>query len=326
MQTMSQPKVQDPEFQAEGEIIVSSYQQLGRVTREVASTTKKPFIVSRKGRQWKIQTEDLDFETPFLEEIGCDGTTLYKLHQYDEEALRKKHGDLKGTLTASGRIFPCGHLLGMDSDYIYPLWLAFCSSHYLSTRNDRRIVSPGYLLDHFSKQPVPPHLLIPAKWQFSDSPFVSKVEWFSEGKEMGYSPDGKIEVHSYPPPYDAGGFLYASFEATSWAEFSGMRLPSGFRMDVFMPNQIQLHPDPAQGELCLLWSLEAKVNAVRPLGNFSYFPELTRKALITDGRFRGGCDPNSLLTYGSSSWMTEEEVEAKNRQHGVKCEKQTTHD
>ena len=326
MHTMSQPKDQEPEFQADGEIIISSYQHRGRVTREVSSTSKKPFVVARKGRQCKIRTTDLDFETPFFEEMSCDGMALYKLHEYDENALRQKHGDLKDALTASGRIFPCSHPLGMDSSYIYSLWLTFCSSDYFSTRSDGRIVSPGYLLGCFSKQPVPPHLLIPAKWQFDDSPFVSKVEWFSEGKEMGFSPDDKVEIQSYPPPYDAGGFLYASFETTSWTKFSGMKLPSGFRLDVFMPNRIQLHPDPTQGELCLLWSIEAKVNAVRPLEKFSCLPELTRKTLIIDGRFGCSSSCDGLLSYGSYSWMTEEEVEAKNRQHGVKCEKQTTQD
>jgi len=49
---------------------------------------------------------------------------------------------------------------------------------------------------------------------------------------------------------------------------------------------------------------------------------LTKTAIITDGRYRGGCCPDSWLSYGSSTWMTEEEVEAKNKQHGVKCEKQ----
>ena len=190
MQTMSQPKDQEPEFQAEGEIIISSYQHRGRVTREVSSVSKKPFVVARQGRQWKIRTSDLDFETPFFEETGCDGAALYKLHQYDEEVLRQKHGDLKNSYTANGRIFPCGQPLGMDGDCVYPLWLAFCSSHYFSTRNDGRIVSPGYLLDCFSKQPVPPHLLMPAKWQFDDSPFVSKVECRGRAKPVAGGPAG----------------------------------------------------------------------------------------------------------------------------------------
>lgn len=324
MQTASQTNGQEPEFQAEGEIVCSSFNSRGQINREQHIVSQKPFVVARKGRQWKIRTADLNFETPFFEETGCDGRTIYKLHQYDEEALRRKHGDLKNAFTANGRIFPCGHPLGMDGDCVYPLWLAFCSSNYFSSRNDGRIVSPGYLLDVFSTKSVPLHLLMPATWQFDDSPFASKVEWFSEGKELGWSGDDAVEIQSYPPPFDAGGFLYGSFETTKWMEFSGMKLPGGFRLDVFMPNQMQLHPDPAQGELCLTWNIEAKVNVVHPPENFSCLPELTRKTLITDGRFRGGCNPNGMLSYGSSSWMTEEEVEAKNRQHGVKCEKQTT--
>lgn len=324
MKATNETNGHESEFQVEGEIITSSYNHRGRITQEKSSVCKKPFVVARKGRSWKIRTADLDFETPFFEEMGCDGNAIYKLRQFDEEALRQKHGHLKNARTASGRIFPCSHPLGMDGDDVFPLWLAFCSSEYLATRSDEQIVSPGYLLDVFSKQPVPPHVLMPAKWQFDNSSFVSKIDWFSEGKELGWSNDDVVEIQSYPPPFDAGGFLYGSFETTKWTEFSGMKLPGGFKLDVFMPNQMLLHPDPTQGELCLSWNIEAKVNAVRSLEKFSCLPELTRKTLITDGRFRGGCCPDGLLSYGSAVWMTEEEVEAKNREHGVKCEKQTS--
>src|SRR5450631_4058223 len=95
----------EPEFQVEGEIIVSSYNHRGRITQEKSPVCKKPFVVARKGRLWKIRTADLDFETPFFEEMGCDGATIYKLFQYDEEQLRQKHGDLKNALSATGQIF-----------------------------------------------------------------------------------------------------------------------------------------------------------------------------------------------------------------------------
>jgi len=322
MQTTNKFGGQEPEFQAEGEIVYSSFGNRGRITQEKRTVSKKPFVVARKGRLWKIRTADLDFETPFIEEMGCDGTVIYKLHQFDEEILRQKRGDLKGALTASGRIFPCGHPLGMDGDLVYPLWLAFCSSDYFSTRRDGRIVSPGFLHDHFPKKPIPPHLPMPAKWQFNDLSFVSKVDWFSEGKELGFSDSGGVEIQSYPPPFDRGGFLYGSFETTKWAEFSGMKLPGGFRLDVFAPNQMQLHPDPTQGELCKTWSLEATVNTVSPLNNFSCLPELTRVTMMTDGRFLGGCNPDGLLTYKNHAWLTEEEVETKNKKFGAICEKQ----
>jgi len=326
MQTIYKFSGQEPEFQAEGEVVYSVFGDRGRLTQEKRLISKGPFVVARKGRLWKIRITNLDCEDPFFEEMGFDGMAIYKLHQYDEEILRQRLGDSKNRISASGRIFPCSHLLGMAGELLFPVWLAFCSSDYFSTRRDERIVSPGFLLETFSRRPVPLHVLMPAKWKWEGHAFVSRIDWFSEGKELGFSDSGGVEIQSYPPPFDRGGFLYGSFETTKWTEFSGMKLPGGFRLDVFAPNQMQLHPDPTQGELCKTWSLEATVNAVGPLKNFFCLPELTRVTSMTDGRFRDDRYPGGSLRYESHAWLTEEAIEAKNKKFGVICEKQIPQD
>lgn len=300
MQTLNQSSSYEPEFQAEGEIIL---------TGEKSSGNKKPFIVARKGRQWKIRTTELNFETPFFQEMGCDGTTIYELFQYDEDVLYRKRRDLKNALTATGRIYPGSHPLGVDCSYSYPLWLAFCSSDYFSSRKDSLIISPETLeRDECQGKSKP------AKWRLNESSLPSRVEWYSKGKDYGF-----------PPPFD-GEYVSDTFEVTGWCEFSKTCLPGSFELKMYFPNHLQEHPDPAQGEFCLLQCIVANVKSIQRLPSFSSLPELTRKTLIIDGRFRGGCNPDGLLSYGSSVWMTMDEVEAKNNQFGVKCEKQIPQD
>ena len=296
----------EPEFRAEGEIIDSSHNHRGRISREKHIVAHKHFSLVRKGRQWKIRTTSLKSDAIEYEETGCDGTVIYELRQMNEEICRQEQGELPaGCLTAHGSIQHGNIPTGFSSGLFFPLWLAFCSSDYFVSRKDGRIVSP-----EFSEGDNRSRMVKPAHWQLNGLALQSKVEWYLGGKDRGY-----------PPPFD-GVFLNNSFEVISWNEFSGLQLPGSFEQKTFFPNQLQANPDPTQGELCLLSVTEAHVESIQPVSSFSCLPELTRKALITDGRFRGGCSPDGLLSYGSAAWMTEEEVEAKNREHGVKCEKQ----
>ena len=307
MKIPNQTNGHEPEFQVEGEIIESSHNHRGRISREKDIVAHKYFSLARKGKQWKIRATSLKSDAIEYEETGCDGTVIYELRQMNEEICRQEQGELTaGCLTAHGSIRHGNFPTGLNSGPFFPLWLAFCSSDYFVSRKDGRIVSP-----EFSEGDNRSRMVKPAQWQLNGSSLPSKVEWYLGGKDRGY-----------PPPFD-GVFLNNCFEVVSWNEFYGLQLPGRFELKIFFPNHLLATPDPTQGELCLLGVTEANVKSIQPLSGFSCLPELTRKTLVIDGRFRCSSSCDGLLSYGSSSWMTEEEVEAKNRQHGVKCEKQT---
>jgi hypothetical protein len=312
---MSQTKIQEPQCQAEGEIVYSVFGDRGRLTREKHMIYKKRFVVARKGQEWKIRTSALN-EAIEYEETGCDGLRFFELRQMNEEKIRQERGELSPNCrTTSGWVRYGKFPAGMDSSMVFPLWLAFCSTDYFHHHREGRIVSPEFPQDAmFCQKAVPAFHARSAKWQLNRSFLPSKIEWRLEGKEYGF-----------PPPFD-GEFLSASFEVLQWGEFLGLQLPTNFELKTFFPNNFQLHPDPTQGELCQSWLIEAKVHCFHDLSDFSCLPVLTKTAIITDGRYHGGCCPDGWLSYGSSTWMTEEEVEAKNKQHGVKCEKQIPQD
>lgn len=307
--------IQEIEFQAEGEIVYTTFGNRGRPTQEKSYIHKRQFAVVRKGPQWKIRTTTQNDYVQY-EETGCDGVRIYSLCQMNEEKTQREQGPLPPDCrTALGGVRYGKFPVGMDSDLVFPLWLAFCSSDYFHQIKGNRIVAPEFIEgDSHLKKAAPVSCFRPAVWQLNKSFLASKVEWRPEGREFGFS-----------PPFD-GEFLSAIFEASGWGEFSGATLPTSFELKTYFPNKLQVHPDPTQGELCLSWIVEAKVHSLRNLSNFSCLPALTKKALITDGRYRGNRCPDGWLSYSSSAWMTEDEVEAKNEQHGVTCEKQIPQD
>jgi hypothetical protein len=160
---------------------------------------------------------------------------------------------------------------------------------------------------------------LPAKWKLNDSNFISEIAWYSDGKELGAENGTNnrlhYRLHTLPPPFDSG-FLRASFETTDWVDFNGMRLPGIFMVKIYFPSQ-------TTGKCDVSYAIDAKVQAVHPLHNFSFLPELTKKTRITDTRYRLGTSCGTHPTYAGLSWMTEEEVEAKCKSLGMKYEKQT---
>jgi hypothetical protein len=307
MQNSNQTNGQEPEFQVEGSIVYLTN------IRGSERAHSQPFTVARKGRQWKIRTTNLNDADPDHWEMSSDGLRIYELHQFDENALRQKHGDLGDRYTAWGWVRHGSFPVGFDLELIYPLWLAYCSSDYFASLKDNRIVSPAWLLDNHcpTQPPVPSNLPLPAKWKFNDSSFVSEIQWYSEGKELMLdweAVDARVKLVTYPPPYDAG-FVYASFETTDWIDYSQLRLPRSFALKTFSPN---LAADPIYGEFILVYTVDAKVDTIQRLKNFSCLPELARKTLITDSRFPENPGSKRPLYYGSSSgWLTGEEIEAK---------------
>lgn len=320
MQFSNQTSGQEPEFQVEGQIIYSA-EIRGPSGKEQVKHSRH-FVVARKGQQWKIRTTNLDEDHRFAygieyNEMGCDGTKIYELKSFDEN--NPEISKIKNIITAQGRVRPGNTLAGLDIDLIYPLWIAYCSSDYFLSRQANRMAAPLFNVGNFLTEAVPPALDLPVKWKLDDSKFISEIAWHSEGTYL-HEEDGTSRFEKYPPPFDVG-FLHANFETTDWINFSEMLILGGFVLKVFAPNW----PGEGEAKCVVAYTIDAKVQTVHPLQNFSCLPELTRKTGITDTRYRLGNCSGCLLHYGSSSsWDTEEEIEAKLKSRGIEYEKQTS--
>jgi hypothetical protein len=246
-------------------------------------------------------------------EMGCDGVKIFELRQFDENKIQDI-SNVKDIITTQGRVRHGNALVGLEIDLIYPLWIAYCSSNHFLSRKDNRIATPLFITGDNLLAAVPPTLSLPAKWKLNDSNFMSEITWHSEGKELGLV-NGTHQLHTLPPPFDSG-FLRANFETTDWVDFNEMRLPGNFTVKVYFPSQ-------TTGKCDVSYAIDAKVQAVHPLHDFSFLPELTKKTRITDTRYRLGTSSGTHPTYASITWMTEEEVEAKCKSLGMKYEKQT---
>jgi hypothetical protein len=303
MQNAYQTRNQVFEFQVEGNIVYLA--EIRRPSGPKLIKHSRRFIIARKGPQWKIRTTNLEEDAVEYVEMGCNGTLVFELRQMNVARLRQELGELPpNALTAQGWIRHSKFPVGENSDFIFPLWLAFCSSDYFISRKEGHLVSPELAEDNNNSR-----LVKSAQWQLNGSFLPSKVAWYKTGADNGF-----------PPPFD-GKFMSDSFEVASWKEFSGLHLPSRFEVKQFLPNHLLANPDPTQGELYLLSVAKVHAKSIQPLSDFFCLPELTRKTLIIDGRFLCDSSCDGLLSYGSSSWLTEADVEAKNRQHGVKYEK-----
>jgi hypothetical protein len=295
------------QFEAEGTIIYSA-EGNGANYQET-----KHFIITRDGVEWKIRTIPINRgksqESPTLfEEAGSDGINIFYLVQYDTNKeylfgspdLTKQ----KNFAPASGRVQKASCPPCLEMNLIYPVWLAYCSSPYLSALNNNKVVAPLFVPEDFFSGPIPKRFDLPAKWKLNSSSFVSEISWFSEGKYAVSEKDGTQKLEKYPPPFD-GGFLQASFETTDWTNFSGILLPGSFLLKVFAPN----YKIEGKTNLDLFYTIAANVETIRSLSNFSYIPKLTTRTLITDSRVFLGERP---VSYGSvSNWDTEDEIKTK---------------
>jgi len=307
----------EPDFQAEGNIAYFAEVRSPSGTEKIKHS--RSFVVARKGPQWKIRATNLHADALVkgieYDEMGCDGTTIYELKSFDGN--NPEIPNVRNIITAQGRVRHGNALAGLGIDLIYPLWIAYGSSKHFLSRKDNRIAAPLFVTGDNLLDTVPSTLCLPAKWKLNGSNFISEISWQSEGKELGVEngTDNRLQyrLHELPAPFNCG-FLRASFETTDWVEFNGMRLPGSFTVKIFFPNQ-------TTGKFDLSYAVDAKVRAVHPLGDFSFLPELTRKIRITDTRYHLCAPGSGHPTYAGSTWMTEEEVEAKNRSLGIEYEK-----
>jgi hypothetical protein len=319
MQSSNQTNGPEPEFQVEGNIAYSA-EARGQFGPEQIKHSRR-FVVARKGRQWKIRTANLDKDGRFAygndyDEMGFDGVKISELKSFDENNPNLSH--VENIITAQGRVRYGNAPAGFDLDFIYPLWIAYCSSSHFLCRKDNRIAAPLFItMDSFLAD-VPPTLSLPAQWKLNDSNFISEITWHSEGAYL-HEDVGVSRLEKYPPPFDAG-FLQAKFETTDWTHFSGMLMPGEFELKVFGPNW----PEEGEAKCIVSYTVEAKVLIVHPLHDFTFLPELTKKTRITDTRYRLGSPCSGNPTYAGLAWLTEDEVEAKNKSLGINYEKQAS--
>jgi hypothetical protein len=218
MKISNQINRKEPEFQVEGNIVYSA--EMSRRSGVEKIKHSRSFLVARKGEQWKIRTTNLkeDHFTDGLDydEMGCDGMKIFDLKQFDEN--HPNISKVKSAITAQGRIRQNEVPQGLDDAFIYPLWLAYCSSNYLLSKEDNRIAAPLFMTGDFLTGAVPQTLRLPAEWKLNKSHFASEIAWHSEGKELEVE-NGACRFITLSPPFDSG-FLNASFETTDWIGFA----------------------------------------------------------------------------------------------------------
>jgi len=322
MQNANQTNGHEPAFQVEGSIHYFTGPHCPPGTEKIKHSRR--FVVARKGDQWKIRTTNLHEDSVVMaidyDEMGCDGTSICELKSFDE--INPEISNIKSIITAQGRVRPGNALVGLEIDLIYPLWIAYCSSSHFLSRKDNRLAAPLFIMGDNLLGTVPPPFSLPAEWKLNGSNFIREISWQSEGKELGVEngTENRLQyrLHELPPPFNSG-FLRASFETTDWVNFNGMRLPGNFTVKSFFPDQ-------STGKLDASYAIGAKVQVVQPLHDFSFLPKLTKQTRITDTRYRLCAPCSGHPTYAGSTWMTEEEVEAKNRSLGIEYEKQTSPD
>jgi hypothetical protein len=320
MKTTNQTNGHESEFQVEGEIAYYTGPNCPLGTEEVKHSRR--FVVARMGPQWKIRTSNIRNDRfaygNAYDEMGCDGAQIYEVKHLDENT--PEISNVKDTITAQGRVRHGSALMGLEMDLIYPLWIAYCSSNHFLSKQGNRIATPLFIIGDSLLDAVPPTLCLPAKWRLNASNFMSDITWRSEGRELavenGTNNRLQYSLHTLPPPFDSG-FLRASFETTDWVDFNDMRLPGIFTVKIFFP-------DHTTGKVDVSYAIEAKVQSFRPLLDFSFLPELTRKTRIADTRYRLCAPCSGHPTYAGLAWMTEEEVEAKCQSMDIKYEKQSS--
>jgi hypothetical protein len=295
------------QFKAEGTIVYSTESQ-GASYQET-----KHFIVARDGVQWKIRTIPINRGAPqesaiLFEEAGYDGTNIFCLTQndtnkaylYGSPNLTKQ----KNFAPALGRVQKADCLPFLEMNLIFPLWLAYSSSHYLTNLTDNKVVAPLFVQDDFFTGTIPKAFNLPAKWKLNPSFFISEIQWFSEGEYMASDHDGSQKLEKYLPPFDKG-FLQASYETTEWTNFDNMELPKSFLLKVFAPD----YRTEGKTNVNLIYTISADVQTVESLGSFSCMPNLSTKTIITDSRLFLGDLPISYES--TSNWDTVDEMKAK---------------
>jgi len=304
------------QFQAEGTITCFVFNKNNKVENKI----EKRFIVDSSGVQWKIHTFDVGEANAqnsvyLYTEAGYDGTNIFYL-QMDDTNKAGLYG-LKNFLTeknfcpATGRVLKADSPPCLELDYVYPVWLAYCSFSYLSNHIGGKIVAPVWSQSGSYSRP-PPKTEEVAKWDLNSSSFVKKMEWFSDGTFTVTDHDGSNKTIKMPPPYD-NGFLQASMETVSETNFNGMLLPQQYVIKTFFPNW----DSKGDTNLNIITSFVVNLDAVRAVTDFSCFPALNIKTLVKDYRvsINNNNDPVSYVS--TTNWNTEKEVEAKLHNAGL---------
>lgn len=286
-------------FEAHGTITLESL--VGTPNRTTLS-----FSVARDGVLWKIRTTPgSDSHGVPYDEVGYDGTNMFLMERYDVAGSQTNSHlsskDIEEISTARGRAFQADSPPCLEPNLLLPLWLAYCSGHYLSTlTNNGMLVAP--LFSFRSSLGSGRRTDLPAKWTLDQGGFPSRIEWQATGSFVDTDSEGHEEEIHYPPPYDKG-FLQAVFEVSRTQPFEGTAIPSQFKITVPGPDY--------QGGLRAYFTIDAGMDSIRPLLSWSPVPEITAKTLIVDARYIVGSQPRTVVYTSSSKWDSLDEIKQR---------------
>lgn len=263
------------EFQ--GVITTEAYNPLTGVTNHFASYD---FVILLAGNQWRIITLDKQAAqgariNAERMEISFDGRDLYGLVHFPHRVLSEYRAKDKADYPAE-----LGHVSEGDFPFIAgpvqkTLWLAYCSTAYLSALVSN--LMPSFLDLSLAKDAA----LARVSYElFSGRGSLPRLfNEYAPGK-YGTIVNGELVQVPCPPPYDRE-YLAFRYEAEEVTNRAGAFFPVRFRTEYFRP-VVRADKEPVNSVVAVEKGL---LKTLQLVGVSDLRPNLTSEAIIRDTRF-----------------------------------------
>jgi hypothetical protein len=285
-----------------------------------AESKSASFVLRMQDCRWNIQVRE--FNSHFdLFESGSDGTNIYSLIRFSSYVQQNHNdGNVVGVNSASGFV-DCGPVPHNYWEEDIPvLWLAYCSSCYLSSisnhmaepilfyvRQDRKLHRIGFT-QRTEWEPIAGGGMPACVAYFSDG----KMRRWKEGL-AGYVPP---EETTWPPPYEKG-FTNSYYRVDQSTHFEGTILPTKFSFSVLHPRE---HGSTA-GDLDLVHRFTGIATNISALSHIKeLLPKVDGVITVADERFSRDAQPVFRMEYlVTNQWLTDHEAKQiayyKNERH-----------
>lgn len=164
--------------------------------------------------------------------------------------------------------------------YLLPvIWLAYGSSCYFESQNDRKLPDIFLRIPGVDKRPQDTRLK--ADWQTSNSSIAipNRVVMWNAGTYLANDENRLVEM-PFHKPYHAG-FTNSVFEVISTTNLNDVTLPNSFRITRFSP----LRNARSNKELRIASVIECAAESISPLPqDFTVKPTLTHRTIVNDYR------------------------------------------
>ena len=222
-------------------------------------TNRENFTASVKDDKWLIH---FPYQTGIAyEENSFDGDNIYsytQFHDYSGKTINSSGGSVRANDVP---------VLGHSTDMFTPIWLAYCSAHYL-----HGITANTMKSFFFVDRPAP---------ELNQGPYM-EVEW----------------TRSKNPPFLPNDMLHPKlnwrYQVLQYTNFNGLSLPSEFLLEYFSPNR-SLTNAP-------IISMRGTLTKISTPSIIQVFrPKMDGRTIVDDWRFADGKPENYLIT--NQDWL-----------------------